>query len=351
MQELSGLQNQVNAWDDLRRRAADALEPLQRAVALSPDNAVAHGLLGDALMDLGRPGDAEASYRRALELKPDLVAVHCNLGSLFRELGRLEEAQACYRHALQLMPALAAAHGNLGVVLRDLGRLEEAEASYRRALEIMPAFAEAHCNLGNILREQGRLAEAEASYRRALDADPNLADAHSNLALLFDMRGDATAAFVVAVAHAVASGAPPSAIHTRAVEWAEAQARDGSVVAALRAAADRPPADDVTQHGWVLVALQNAFHQLLHASSFEDGVVRTVMAGGDTDTNAAIAGALLGAAYGRTAVPAAWRDAVLSCRPIEGLRGVRHPRPRASWPVDALELAERLLPSHEGRCD
>ncbi len=163
--------------------------------------------------------------------------------------------------------------------------------------------------------------------------------------------GDATAAFVVAVAHAVASGAPPSAIHTRAVEWAEAQARDGSVVAALRAAADRPPADDVTQHGWVLVALQNAFHQLLHASSFEDGVVRTVMAGGDTDTNAAIAGALLGAAYGRTAVPAAWRDAVLSCRPIEGLRGVRHPRPRASWPVDALELAERLLPSHEGRCD
>jgi len=176
-------------------QAADAVMPLQQAVALSPANADAHGILGDVLMDLGRPGEAEASYRRALALKPDLVAVHCNLGGLLRELGRLEEAAASYLRALQFVPTLAEAHGNLGVVLRDLGRLEDAEASYRRALVIMPAFAEAHCNLGNVLRERGRLAEAEACYHHALQADPNLADALSNLALLLVMRGDATAAF------------------------------------------------------------------------------------------------------------------------------------------------------------
>ena len=80
----------------------------------------------------------------------------------------------------------------------------------------------------------------------------------------------------------------------------------------------------------------------LHTTSFEDGVVATVMRGGDTDTNAAIAGALLGALYGAPAMPRQWREAVLTCRPQAGIAGVHHPRPRAFWPVDALMLSERL---------
>jgi len=67
------------------------------------------------------------------------------------------------------------------------------------------------------------------------------------------------------------------------------------------------------------------------------------MEGGDTDTNAAIAGALAGAVYGMEEVPAQWRDMVLSCRPVDKLSGVYQPRPASFWPVDALELAERLL--------
>jgi ADP-ribosylglycohydrolase len=90
----------------------------------------------------------------------------------------------------------------------------------------------------------------------------------------------------------------------------------------------------------VLVALQNAFYELLHASSLETGVVTTVQRGGDTDTNAAIAGALLGAVYGRTAIPGQWRGMVLSCHTHPQSRW--RPRPATYWPADALELAERL---------
>jgi hypothetical protein len=93
----------------------------------------------------------------------------------------------------------------------------------------------------------------------------------------------------------------------------------------------------------VRVAFQNAFYQLLHAPTLEEGVINTVRAGGDTDTNAAIAGALLGAAHGRSGIPAQWMDRVLTCRPIHGLQGVKQPRPASYWPVDALALAERLL--------
>ena len=94
--------------------------------------------------------------------------------------------------------------------------------------------------------------------------------------------------------------------------------------------------------GWVLIALQNAFYQLRHIPNLEEGMVDTVMRGGDTDTNAAIAGALLGAVHGRAAIPSRWLHAVLSCRPLPGTP-TRHPQPVEFWPVDALELAEALL--------
>lgn len=57
----------------------------------------------------------------------------------------------------------------------------------------------------------------------------------------------------------------------------------------------------------------------------------------------AIAGALLGAVYGRNEVPLQWLDRILACRPISGLAGVTNPRPDPFWPVDALWIAERLL--------
>jgi ADP-ribosylglycohydrolase len=110
---------------------------------------------------------------------------------------------------------------------------------------------------------------------------------------------------------------------------------------ALKAAAEAPPECEGAHQGWVLVALQNAFFELLHAPTLEEGVVATVRRGGDADTNGAIAGALLGAIHGRAAVPLQWRSMVLSCRP-HPLRA-RHPRPMPCWPVDVTELAECLL--------
>ena len=102
------------------------------------------------------------------------------------------------------------------------------------------------------------------------------------------------------------------------------------------------PDDFMTHQGWVLIALQNAFFQLLHADNLVAGLSDTVMHGGDTDTNAAIAGALLGAVHGRDAVPYSWQRTLLSCRPLPGTP-TAHPRPMDFWPVDAFDLAERLL--------
>ena len=68
------------------------------------------------------------------------------------------------------------------------------------------------------------------------------------------------------------------------------------------------------------IALQHAFFHLKTSTDFEKALIATVTRGGDTDTNAAIAGALLGATLGVEAIPPRWRETVRDClpqRPVE----------------------------------
>lgn len=212
----------------LRMQGKDALPALQRATQLSPDDAVAHNNLGNALAQIGRAAEAASSYRRALALMPDFAEAHNNLGNVLLDLGQLNDALASYRQAvrikpdypeghdnlgkallrlaqpreaaasfqraLALRPEYAGAHNNLGNALYDLGRVDDAIASYRRALALNTEFAEAHNNLGTVLRGQGRLDEALASYRRALQIKPDFAEAHRNHGIAQRLRGRSDAA-------------------------------------------------------------------------------------------------------------------------------------------------------------
>lgn len=153
----------------------------------------------------------------------------------------------------------------------------------------------------------------------------------------------ANSLFVMAIAHVISTGIGPQLLFSQIETWAMEMKVADALLRSITGAAAGPPSDYVHQQGWVLVAFRNALWQLLHASNLEDGVTDTVMRGGDTDTNAAIAGALLGAVYGREAIPTQWVERLLSCRPEAGRQQVRHPRPNCFWPVDALELAERLV--------
>ena len=152
----------------------------------------------------------------------------------------------------------------------------------------------------------------------------------------------ASAAFLVALAAVIRDGLDGRAAHAVAREWDRLHGQSPIVTTTLAAAALEPPAFQPNE-GHVVIALQNAFYQAYHAQSFEEGLVATVMCGGDTDTNAAIAGALLGAIHGVSAIPEQWRTAVLQCRPERGRPEVRQHRPEVYWPVDALALAEALL--------
>ena len=154
----------------------------------------------------------------------------------------------------------------------------------------------------------------------------------------------ACGAYAAAIAAGIA-GADRAGMLRAAMAIAETSiSQDGGVIARTltAAASGQKPSDFVHQPGWVLIALQNAFFHLAHTGGIEEALVQTINEGGDTDTNAAIAGALLGAALGRKAIPPAWVRATMACRPDAAL-GVARPRPEEYWPDDALDLAEALL--------
>ncbi|MEU7633939.1 ADP-ribosylglycohydrolase family protein [Nocardia sp. NPDC049220] len=69
---------------------------------------------------------------------------------------------------------------------------------------------------------------------------------------------------------------------------------------------------DFPKNGWVVHALQTAWWAITHAAQsgpahLPRALELCVRAGGDTDTTAAIAGGLLGARWGASAVPQRWR--------------------------------------------
>lgn len=175
-------------------RTADALAPMQRAVALSPFDASAHITLGSIFRDMGKLHEAEASFRTALQIKPDLVAAHYNLGNTLKDCGKLDDAAACYRRAIEIKPDYADAHNNLGSILNTLGKPDDAAAHLQRALEIQPNSATTLNNLGNTLKELGRLDEAEQCLQQALLIDPADQTTHFNLGNLYGAMGNLDAA-------------------------------------------------------------------------------------------------------------------------------------------------------------
>jgi ADP-ribosyl-[dinitrogen reductase] hydrolase len=187
--------------------------------------------------------------------------------------------------------------------------------------------------------------------------------------------GDACVLWCLAIRHAILSGIIDARIGLRQLpvdrrdKWA----------ALLNAAENAQPAA-FPNNGWVVAALQAAWSAIattpvptgdpaagvFRADHLRLGLDAAVRCGNDTDTVAAIAGGLLGAAYGASAVPADWRRLLhgwpglatrglvaLATRivkadqpfsyDIEPLTPVRHPHDDGVWLGDVAAL--QSLPS------
>lgn len=139
--------------------------------------------LGTAFKQLEQSKLALAALQKAVALSPNDAESHNILGITLQGMGRLYEAEMCCRRAIQINPGLIEGYINLGVTLNSLGRSEEAEASYRRALKIDAAYSKAMHALGSLCVENGRIEEAVGLYQQALKSKPGDLKIRYSLAL------------------------------------------------------------------------------------------------------------------------------------------------------------------------
>lgn len=126
-----------------------------------------------------------------------------------------------------------------------------------------------------------------------------------------------TACLAVTLAAAgLVRGEDPETV-VRAALAAVAERDGGEELEYLTAEAGRARRIDGPDMGFALFTAGLGLRVAAEAPAFEDGLRHVVSLGGDTDTNAAVTGALLGAFHGRPGLPTPWLDRLVERREIE----------------------------------
>ena len=122
------------------RRFDGAIEFLERARKLRPDDYQTIVLLGNTNFDAGRLEEAEKWYAEALKRKPDDVEVRTDMGLtfFFREPPDIERAIAEYRRSLEYNPQHELTLHNLTVAFIRKGDAKQAQTMITRLQEVAP---------------------------------------------------------------------------------------------------------------------------------------------------------------------------------------------------------------------
>jgi len=131
------------------------------------------------------------------------------------------------------------------------------------------------------------------------------ARAISDLTHFEEDAGDTCVLWCLAIHHAILTGELDARVGLSAL------APDRAALWADRLAdAETKQPREFTKNGWVVEALQAAWSAIVNGEGLVDTLERAVRGGRDTDTVAAIAGGLIGARWGLSAIPAAWQRIV-----------------------------------------
>ncbi|MBE9572188.1 MAG: tetratricopeptide repeat protein [Proteobacteria bacterium] len=188
----------------------EALEEIEKAIEIDPNNADAWAMKGSVLSDLGRHQEAFEALEKSLELDPDnlnalmhksyslfnlgrdqeaiflvneiidrcdkIIEANPNdyqawhiKGSLLYTLGKNEDALIAMNKALEFDPSNEHSFSVKGDILFDLRRYQESFEAYDNATKLNPNLAHFWENKGRVLAAMGRIQEAEEAYNKAIN--------------------------------------------------------------------------------------------------------------------------------------------------------------------------------------
>jgi len=172
-------------------KTAEVLQPFLKA---PPDDP---GLLlawGTSLVRTRQSEQATQIFRRLLEQNANNPTVHFFLGQAYAQQKDYSNALSEFRAALQIDSHLPEAHYFMGLVHLRQSDFESAAAEFRAELEIRPDDPASNYHLGYTLLLQGQVEPAVAILRKVVQAKPDYEMARLELGRALLQQGDAAGA-------------------------------------------------------------------------------------------------------------------------------------------------------------
>lgn len=128
-----------------------AIEYLNNAIRLQPNDAEAYYNRGIAYDNLGRHQQAIKDYSQTVRLKPDYAEAFHNRGTLYNTTGQYQLAIADFNESIRINPGEADNYIGLGFAYDQLGQHQQAITEYSKAIALKPDNARAYNNRGLII--------------------------------------------------------------------------------------------------------------------------------------------------------------------------------------------------------
>jgi tetratricopeptide (TPR) repeat protein len=132
-----------------------AIEYLNNAIKLQPDDENYYYNRGVAYDNLGQYQPAIKDYNQAISLKPDYAEAFHNRGTIYSEIGQYQLAIKDFNEAIRLHPNDAEAYHGRGFAYDKLDQYQRAIEDYNQAIRLQPDYTKAYNNRGINYLSQG----------------------------------------------------------------------------------------------------------------------------------------------------------------------------------------------------
>jgi tetratricopeptide (TPR) repeat protein len=169
-------------------RHRDALQTINNAVAIEPNEVDHHILRAFILCTLDRAKESLAAANTALQLAPTSDAAFTAVAQAHLQLSHWADAERAARQALALDADNSTAANQLAQALRLQNKLDENAGHLAGMLARDPEDPYTHANAGWTALQQGEHREAEMHFREALRLNPEFDSAREGLLNSFRAR-------------------------------------------------------------------------------------------------------------------------------------------------------------------
>ncbi|MHA1911527.1 MAG: tetratricopeptide repeat protein [Candidatus Kariarchaeaceae archaeon] len=173
----------------IQEKYEEAIETIEKAIELHPNNYKALELKGRALFGLERIEEAEKAVKKSLDIYPNNFDLWLAMISILekKEEKKFEEIELAYRHADHLAPD---DFEHKGYLQERIAKLSQASFDVISKMRVFHAGPEEYAESALQSLEEGELIRAARTFTVCIQWDPTIGKIWGYLGLAQEMRGD-----------------------------------------------------------------------------------------------------------------------------------------------------------------